>query len=317
MSNVQQLRSGLWQIDTHFLGLPGIIASYLLAGNGEVALVDTGPSTTIEALLAGVHAAGFALTDVTHLLLTHIHLDHAGASGSLTQRLPNATVYVHEIGAPHLMDPTKLIASAERIYGAEMERLWGTIEPVPAERIKTMRDNDVLAVAGRRLNIVYAPGHATHQVAFHDPATAEIFCGDAAGVRLQGVDYVRPPTPPPELNLEDWSATIDRLLALNPRVLYLAHFGPTTDAPRHFTALRQRLYAWGELVLAAMRAGKDEEGIREELINRSLPELQQVTSNPDDLRRYEIATNYRMTVQGYMRYYRKVHPELLDQKQAQ
>jgi glyoxylase-like metal-dependent hydrolase (beta-lactamase superfamily II) len=311
MSNAQQIRTDLWQIDTNFLGEPGIIASYLLAGNGEVALVDTGPSTTIEALLAGVRAAGFAHEDVTHLLLTHVHLDHAGASGSLTKRLPNATVYVHEIGAPHLLDPTKLIASAERIYGDEMERLWGRIEAVPAERLNVMRDNDVLTVAGRRLHVVYAPGHAVHQVAFHDPVAAEIFCGDAAGVRLQGIDYVRPPTPPPDLNLEDWSATMDRLLGLAARVLYLAHFGPTTDPARHFAALRQRLYAWGELVLAAMRAGKDEASIREELINHSLPELKQLTDNPDDLRRYEIATNYPMTVQGYLRYYRKVHPELL------
>jgi len=312
MSNAQQLSPGLWQIDTNFLGEPGIIASYLLAGNAEVALVDTGPSTTIASLLDGIRAAGFTPEDITHLLLTHVHLDHAGASGSLIGLLPNAMVYVHEIGAPHLIDPTKLISSARRIYGADMDHLWGTIEAVPEARLRTMRDNDTLVVAGRRLDVIYAPGHAVHQVAFHDAAAAAIFTGDAAGVRLQGIDYVRPPTPPPDLNLEDWSATIDRLLALDARVLYLAHFGPTTDPPRHFAALRQRLYAWGELVLAGMRAGQDEAHIRGLLISQSLPELTQITSDPGDLRRYEIATNYPMTVQGYMRYYRKVHPELLE-----
>ncbi|MBV9256939.1 MAG: MBL fold metallo-hydrolase [Ktedonobacteraceae bacterium] len=306
-----QLRSGLWQISLPFLGEPGIIGSYLLNGGDEIALIDPGPGSMLEAQLAAIRESGLDPADVTHLVLTHIHLDHAGMTGSLLRHMPKATVYVHSKGAPHLIDTSKVIASAERIYGDRMEELWGPIEPVPEERLKIIGDSDVLNIAGRRLEVHYTPGHAVHHVIFFDVHSGELFAGDVAGVRLQGVDYVRPPTPPPDLDIEAWSASIDKLKKLRPDVLYIAHFGPTRNVTSHLERLREKLYSWGDFVLVAMRDGKNEAEITEMLIKHTQPELQRATSDAQAIARYEIATNYAMTVQGYMRYWRKRHPEQL------
>ena len=304
MAAATQLRSGVWQISLPFLGEPGIVGSYLLNGGDEIALIDPGPGSMLEAQLAAIRESGLDPADVTHLVLTHIHLDHAGMTGSLLRSMPKATVYVHSKGAPHLIDPSKFIASAERIYGKRMEELWGAIEPVPQERIKVIEDGDVLNIAGRRLEVHYTPGHAVHHVVFFDVHSGELFAGDVAGVRLQGTDYVRPPTPPPDLDIEAWSASIDKLKKLKPDMLYIAHFGPTTNVTSHLEHLREKLYSWGDFILVAMRDGKNEAEITEMLIKQSQPELQRATSDAHAIARYEIATNYAMTVQGYMRYWK-------------
>jgi glyoxylase-like metal-dependent hydrolase (beta-lactamase superfamily II) len=306
-----QLRSGAWQISLPFLGEPGIIGSYLLNGGNEIALIDPGPGSMLEAQLAAIRESGLDPAEVTHLVLTHIHLDHAGMTGSLLRHMPKATVYVHSKGAPHLLDTSKVVASAERIYGGRMEELWGAIESVPQERLKVIEDGDVLNIAGRRLEVHYTPGHAVHHVVFFDVHSGELFAGDAAGVRLQGVDYVRPPTPPPDLDIEAWSASIDKIKKLRPDVLYIAHFGPTKNVTSHLERLREKLYSWGDFVLVAMRDGKNEAEITEMLIKHTQPELQRATSDAQAIARYEIATNYAMTAQGYMRYWRKRHPEQL------
>ncbi len=306
-----QLRPGVWQISLPFRGEPEIVGSYLFSGRDEIALIDPGPGSMLEAQLAAIREAGFDPADVTHLLLTHIHLDHAGMTGSLLRHMPRATVYVHSKGAPHLIDTSKVIASAERIYGDQMKELWGTIESVPEERLRIIEGDDILTIADRRLEVHYTPGHAVHHVIYFDVHSGELFCGDVAGVRLQDVDYVRPPTPPPDLDIEAWSESIDKLKRLRPDVLYIAHFGPTRNVTQHLERLRERLYAWGDFVLSAMRDGKSEAEIIELLIAHTEPELQRATGDPHSLKRYEIATNYAMTVQGYMRFWTKKHPERL------
>ncbi len=167
---VRQLADDLWLIDTLFQGERDIIASYLLVGSGDLALVDVGSAASMDQLLAGVRAAGFEPSEITRLLLTHVHLDHAGASGPLVRAFPKAQVYVHRIGAPHLIDPSKLISSATRIYGDQMARLWGHMEPVPAERIVIVEDGDEIVVGARTLRAIYTPGHAIHHIAFFDEA---------------------------------------------------------------------------------------------------------------------------------------------------
>jgi glyoxylase-like metal-dependent hydrolase (beta-lactamase superfamily II) len=244
-------------------------------------------------------------------LLTHIHLDHAGATGSLARRVSKAQVYAHQLGAPHLSDPSKLLASAQRIYGERMQPLWGTIEAVPQDQLHALEGNEILNVAGRRLEIHYAPGHAIHHIIGFDAHSGELFAGDVAGVRLPGIDYVRPPTPPPDLDLEAWSASLDLLKRLRPDVLYLGHYGAVTNIMTHISSLRERLYGWGDFVLHLMNEGKTEEEIAAQLIKQSNPELERVTRSFRDVVRYDIATNYPMTVQGYMRYWRKKHPERL------
>ena len=310
--SVRQLADDLWLLDTLFQGQSGVIACYLLADASELALIDVGPTACIEQLLAGVRAAGFEPEQIRHLVLTHIHLDHAGAAGTLARLLPGARVYVHRIGAPHLLDPSRLLSSAQRIYGDRMERWWGTIEPVPEERLVILDDGDTLEVAGRRFEVLYTPGHAVHHVAFYDVSRRVIFPGDVAGVSLEGIGYVRPPTPPPDLSLEDWYASIDRLEALQPNTLYLPHFGVVREIPTHFAQLRTHLAEWGEIVLAGMRAGEDDQALADELARAYDPQVATIAAgDAEAVRRYELATNYLMTAQGYVRYYRKHHPELL------
>lgn len=309
----ERLADDLWVLDTVFQGERGVIASYMLVGSDGLALVDVGSAASLDMLLAGIHAAGFDARDVSHLLLTHVHLDHAGASGPLVRLLPRARIFVHSIGAPHLIDPTKLVSSAERIYGERMQGLWGHMEPVPADRITVVNDGDTVDVGARTLRVLYTPGHAIHHVAYFDAERREVFAGDVAGVHLQGVDFVRPPTPPPDLNLEDWSGSIDRLESLRPNVLYLPHFGPERDPLTHLRQLRQHLREWGELMLAGIRAGKTDTELAADLARASDPEVKRTAHIDRDMavRRYELATNYLMSAQGYVRYYRKHHPELL------
>lgn len=311
MTKTTQLRAGLWQISLPFQNEEEIIGSYLLAGQDELALIDPGPGSTLEALLDGVRAAGFDPQNLTHILVTHVHLDHAGVVGSLARRVPRAQVFVHAQGVPHLLNTSKLVASAQRIYGERMQQLWGEIESVPEDRLKTLQGGDILNVAGRRLEVHYTPGHAVHHVIFFDVHSGELFAGDVAGVRLIGSDFVRPPTPPPDLDLEAWSASLDLLKRLRPDVLYIGHYGAVTNIASHISSLRERLYGWGDFVLRAMNDGKNEEEIIALLIKQANPELERVSRTFHEVVRYDIATNYPMTVQGYMRYWKKKHPERL------
>lgn len=303
MTQVTQLRAGLWHISLPFQNEEEIIGAYLLAGNHEIALIDPGPGSTLEALLTGVRTAGFDAQDLTHILLTHVHLDHAGGTGSLLRHAPRARVLAHLLGAPHLLDTSKLVASAQRIYGARLSSLWGEIASVPAEHMQTLAGNETLHVAGRSLEVRYTPGHAAHHVIFFDAHSGELFAGDVAGVRLPGISVVRPPTPPPDLDLEAWSASLDLVQRVCPDVLYLGHYGAVTDIPAHVSSLREHLYAWGDLVLQAMNEGKTEEEITTLLINQATPELSRASRTSHDAVRYEIASNFPMTVQGYLRYW--------------
>jgi glyoxylase-like metal-dependent hydrolase (beta-lactamase superfamily II) len=294
-----------------FLDEHEIIGSYLFAGENEIAIIDPGPGSTVDALLASIREVGLDPQEVTHVLATHIHLDHTGATGTLLRQLPRAQVYVHSKGAPHLIDTTSLVASASRIYGDRLRLLWGEIEATPSERVRTIEGGDVLKVAGRRLEVHYTPGHAVHHVVFFDAHSGELFAGDVAGVRLPGVDYVRPPTPPPDLDLEAWSDSISLIRNLRPDILYIAHYGAVRDVGQQFGRLREKLQSWGDFVLDAMRKGKDEAEIIAMVIEKTQPELQRVARDPHALQRYEIAANYVMSVQGYMRYWKKKHPERL------
>lgn len=309
MTKVTQIRNGFWQISLPFQDEEEIIGSYLLAGNNELVLIDPGPGSTLEALLIGIREAGFDPQDLTHILVTHVHLDHAGVVGSLARRTSRAQVYVHSQGAAHLLDTSKLVASAHRIYGARMDQLWGKIESVPEEQLKSIKGGDILNVAGRRLEVHYTPGHAIHHVIFFDAHSGELFAGDVAGVRLQDSNFVRPPTPPPDLDLEEWSASLDLVKRLRPDILYISHYGAVHAIASHISSLRERLYGWGDFVLHAMNEGKSEEEIITLLIKQANPELERVSRDFHDVVRYDIATNYPMTVQGYMRYWKKKHPE--------
>lgn len=295
-------------IDLMFRDQPGVVAAYLLRSPGHAALVETGPSSTLPALLAGIEHAGVALEEIREVLVTHVHLDHSGAAGLLLRRLPNATLYAHERGVPHLIDPTKLVASAARIYGALMDPLWGQVLPVPAERLVALRDGDRVWAAGRQLEVLYTPGHASHHVAFRMEDDT-VFTGDVGGIRLPDCAYVRPPTPPPDLDLELWDASIDRLAAIDAPAFYPTHFGRCDGTAAHLLELRVRLREWESLVLEGLRAGQERATIAATMRRQEDVALLAQTS-PDAVLRYETAGSYAMNVSGYDRYLRKRYPDL-------
>src|SRR4029078_3534156 len=220
------LAAGLDYVDLSLLGVPEVIATAVLHHASGVALIDPGPSTTHENLKESLRKKGISLADVRQVLLTHIHLDHAGVTGALLRENPAIEVIVHERGAPHMIDPGKLLASAGRLYGADMDRLWGAFVPVPAARVRPMTGGERIVAAGRELQVAYTPGHASHHVSYFDAASRVAFVGDTAGIRRTGRDHIMPPTPPPDIDLDAWRASEDRILAWEPDTLFLTHFGP-------------------------------------------------------------------------------------------
>ena len=289
-------------IDLEFMGTEEIIASFLLTGGNSAAIVETGPSTCIENLLRGLEDNGVAPEDVEKVLLTHIHLDHSGASGVLADRLPNATFYVHEAGYQHLVDPSKLLKSASRIYGDRMEELWGEVRPVPEDRIITLEGGEEIEAAGGVLAAHYTPGHAYHHLAFHEPGSGMLFAGDVGGVRMPGQSYVKPPTPPPEVDIKAWKGSIETIRKLDPGFICPTHFGCYQDVGRHLGELEQRLEDWLLIVEERMDEGRSQEDIVEELGARGDEEMLREGADPEDSERYELAANYEMLVAGLMRY---------------
>jgi glyoxylase-like metal-dependent hydrolase (beta-lactamase superfamily II) len=224
-------------LDLMHLGAERVIGSYVVETDEGPALFDCGPTTCLAQLRAGLNERGLELEGVRHLLLSHIHLDHAGAAGVLVRAHPGLQVHVSEIGAPHLVNPSRLETSARRLYGDTFDDLWGELAPVPEENVHVVGDN-VLGLA-----CFPSPGHAWHHVCYlHEDGT--LYAGDAAGVRIQPHHSVVPPTPPPEFDLDEWLMTLDEIERRNPQRLALIHFGVADDVERHLEELRARLLDW-------------------------------------------------------------------------
>ncbi|MDP9068053.1 MAG: MBL fold metallo-hydrolase [Actinomycetota bacterium] len=289
-------------IDTKMHGAEGITGSFLIAGE-RTALVETGPKSVADNVIAGLEGAGVDHLD--WIVVTHIHLDHAGAAGTLAQRFPDATIAVHPVGAPHLVDPTKLWSSASRIYGDDMERLWGGIDPIAPDRIKTVGDGATIDLGGRTLTAFETPGHASHHHAFLDSDTGIMFTGDALGVSPQGVDAFRPATPPPEFNLERTLGSIEKIRRTRPTALWLTHFGPTGgDVDGACSQASDVLNQWATWVDAARTSTSDLDEVTAAVQRAASQELE--SRLPDaDAARMELTTSYRMNVSGYLRYFDK------------
>jgi len=302
-AGVTRLDEGLWQIDLGFQGTPEVIAAYLLAGNGELALVESGPSSTLPALRAGIEAAGFRVEDITAILVTHIHLDHSGAAGVLLDEAPGARVFVHPVGAPHLVDPARLVSSATRIYGERMGPLWGEVRPIATEKVVALDDGQTLSVAGRVLAALHTPGHAGHHVAFWDAGAGVAFTGDVGGIHIPETDYVCPPTPPPDLDPVAWRASIARLEGLGARRLCLTHFGAVDDPAAHLGALLPELEAFLRLGEEAVVRGDDQAALTATLHARMAERIGDVPL--EKLERLEWATPSYMAAMGLTRWVTK------------
>ncbi len=296
-------------VDLNFQGCQGVIGCFLFDEGEDIGLIETGPSTTLPALLEALGESGLAR--LRTVIVTHVHLDHAGAVGTLLRRARQAKVYVHEIGAPHLIDPSRLLRSASRIYGNQMDLLWGEVIGVEESRVVAVRDGDEVDVGGVRLRVIHTPGHASHHIALLDPSASAIYTGDVAGVRLQDSGYVRPPTPPPDIDLDRWQRSIERILELEVERLYLTHFG-TVEHGRlgeHLSQLRKRLLAWTELVRLAREQGQSPATTVDSLRREADAEATGLGVTPEMLQAYELATPYGMTVDGLLRYLRNEEPQ--------
>jgi glyoxylase-like metal-dependent hydrolase (beta-lactamase superfamily II) len=225
-------------IDVLQQGRERVIGAWDLSGT----IVDPGPESRIETLLGGV------TTEPRTLLLTHIHLDHAGATGALVERYPELQVYVHSRGAPHLIDPTRLLQSAERIYGDDMVPLWGRVVPVPERNVHVLEGGERITVGPRDFDVEYTPGHATHHVVYFDRTDGTAYVGDVAGVRIPPTDYVRAPTPPPDIDVEAWQRSIDLVAEREPARLALTHFGMVEDPQTHLGKMKLVLEEQADLV---------------------------------------------------------------------
>jgi glyoxylase-like metal-dependent hydrolase (beta-lactamase superfamily II) len=243
-------------LDTLHMGRPQVIATYLLLGS-EPALVDPGPASTLPAIEAALAEHGLAITNIQHILLTHIHLDHAAATGQIAARHPDLRVWVHQRGAPHLIDPSRLLDSAVRLYGDMLETLWGEILPVRADHVTMLHGGESFTIGGRTIHAYDAPGHAKHHLIYLDEHSGTAFVGDNCGVRLPGVAYARPATPPPDIDLEQWERTLTMLEELHPAWLALTHFGAYNDVAFHLNDYRTRLQRWGEAVRVGLQSGAD------------------------------------------------------------
>lgn len=296
-----RLPTSIGLIDDLHLGREHVIATYILLG-AEPALVDPGPTSTLATVEAGLAANGLSLGDIQTLLLTHIHLDHAGATGTIVARYPHIKVYVHERGAPHMIDPEKLLGSATRLYGDLMDYLWGEFRAVPAANITSLAGGETLDIGGRAINVHYAPGHASHHVVYHDQQTNTAFVGDVGGVRLPGSSYARPATPPPDVDLEAWDRSLQMLRELNPDRMCLTHFGPVSDPQAHLAQYHERLWRWAEVVRTGIEQALDETAQVALLQTQAQSEIQDA---PEETARYEQATPLFQSWQGLARYWKK------------
>ena len=295
-------------LDTRQLGRPGIIAATALESDDGIALFDTGPESTFENIVAELARSGADAKDVRHVFLSHIHFDHAGAAWRFAEL--GATVYVHPRGAPHLIDPSKVVASATRIFGDAMEKLWGRVAPVPQEQVKVLQDNEIVSVPPFTIRATETLGHATHHHVYSWDDDV-LFGGDIAGVRIGGGPPI-PPFVPPELHVEMWVDSIGKMRALQPQQLYLPHFGQVDGSiAAHFDALEERVRSWAEWFRDRLRRGENDAQLIPAFADYEHHDLRAHGATEENVVDYEAADPSYMAVTAALRYWRKYRPEAL------
>jgi len=275
-----------------------------LETNDGLVLFDTGPESTFDNIVTALRKFGASPNEIKHVFLSHIHFDHAGAAWRFAEL--GATIYVHPRGAQHLIDPAKLIASASRIFGDDMQRLWGQIAPVPEERVKILEDKDVIQVGQLEIRAIATPGHASHHHVYH--WEDNLFGGDIAGVRL-GKGPPIPPFVPPELHIESWHESIAKIRELNPAKLYLPHFGLVKGSvAAHLEALDERVTRWSEWFRNKISAGIREPDLILAFARLEHDDLTRHGATEELAQDYETADPSRMAIPGAIRYWQKYHP---------
>ncbi len=294
-------KTNIVTLDLKFQGAPQAIACYVIRHSAGAVLIDCGPSTTLDALVAGLHATGLSPTDVTHVLLTHIHLDHAGSAGWWAEQ--GAQIIVHPVGAPHMANPEKLLASARRIYGDQMDSLWGELRPVPRDHLVVPEPDHEVVIGALHFLPINTPGHAEHHFAYL--LEDVLFSGDIGGVRIPGYRYLRVPMPPPELNFDEWRASLRRLQGEKLSKIGPTHFGLFEDPAWQLHAVQEGLDAAAVWLEGVMPANPTIEQLRRDFANWMTQQGRQLGLRPEVVEAYDLANPTGMSADGLLRYWRK------------
>ena len=304
MEDTLPVADGIDAIDTHMLGRYELTSAYLIRGD-QPALIETGPATSARSVLDGLRSLGMDPADLAHVIVTHVHLDHAGGVGTLAKAFPRATIWAHERGAPHLADPTKLVAGTVRAYGGEhILRAYGDVDPTPAERLRPIGEGNRIDLGSRALEVFETPGHASHHLCLLDPHTGATFTGDALGVHIPDVRVLRPALPPPDCDVD---AAVDSIRRIRERagLLLLSHFGPVLEVDHLCELAEKRLLAWSETVRRATLTTDDVDEIAALLEKQGAAEYLEDSGEPIDIEKYDVLTSIRMNAAGLARYWRK------------
>ncbi len=295
-------------LDTNWVGHPRSIAAALLESESHRAIIDPGPESTLVTLREQLRAQGLSVTDLDAILLTHVHLDHAGAAGKLVRENPRLDVYVHASGARHMVEPAKLLASAGRLWGAELPVLFGETLPVPQENLRILEGGETIHLGARKLDVAYTPGHASHHVSYFDAANGIAFIGDTGGIRIDNGPYILPATPPPDVDLALWDASFDIILARHPARLFLTHFGYAEDPAAHLAEFRERLHRWVDFAEQSLDSATDDTAAMDAFVAKCRAEMDQRLI-PTEAEHHAFTGEPKLSFLGLARYLRKRAPQ--------
>jgi len=302
---VPSIASDISYIDLNFCDTSQAIATGVYAGDAGAVLVDPGPGSCIDTLRSSLAAQGIGVRDIESVLITHIHLDHAGATGLLVRDNPRIRVFVHEKGAPHVVDPSKLINSANQLWGVEgVARLWGQVIPVPESNLQVLGERAQITAGGRPFDVRYTPGHASHHVSYFDDRSGLVWAGDTAGLRFTSTVFTLPPTPPPDIDLEAWRDSLAKIRDWKPETVFITHFGPYGGAAQHLDHIEASLRDVAEMARRVIQTDASEEAKYERFKADVLAYVRGAVDE-QDIRPLELVGPLEFNWRGLVRYWKK------------
>lgn len=291
-------------LDLHWTGHSRSIASALLRSQDHAALIDPGPASTLSTLHQQLAQHGLNVSDLHAILLTHIHLDHAAATGALVRENPRLQVYVHSRGLAHMADPSRLLQSASRLYGNDMGSLFGEFLPVPSANLHALEGGETLTLGSRQLQVLYTPGHASHHVTYFDPADSIAFVGDTTGISIEGHPFILPVTPPPDISFELWDASLDAIANLHPKRLFLTHFSFSDHPAVHISSYRELLHRWRDISAAIFSNNLEDSMAMHQFAQEIAADAARFLS-PEEISHYLFNGALNLSWLGLARYHRK------------